>query len=109
MRRFVTALGASALRLVEGLGRMTVFFWAMVRALFRPPLRPRTLLREIYDVGVLSVALVCGAGFAVGMVLGLQGHHTLVRFGAEQALGTMVGLSLIRELGPVLTGLLVTG
>ena len=109
MRRFVTALGASALRLVEGLGRMAVFFWVMVRALFRPPLRPRTLLREIYDVGVLSVALVCGAGFAVGMVLGLQGHHTLVRFGAEQALGTMVGLSLIRELGPVLTGLLVTG
>jgi len=109
MGGFVQALGARTVRLVEGLGRIVDFSWKMLRAGVQPPLRPRRLLREVFDVGVLSVALVCGAGFAVGMVLGLQGYNTLVRFGAEQALGTMVGLSLIRELGPVLTGLLVTG
>jgi len=109
MGGFIQALGARTIRLVEGLGRIVDFSWKLIRAGVRPPLRPRRLLREVFDVGVLSVALVCGAGFAVGMVLGLQGYHTLVRFGAEQALGTMVGLSLIRELGPVLTGLLVTG
>jgi phospholipid/cholesterol/gamma-HCH transport system permease protein len=109
MGGFVQELGARTIRLIEGLGRMAGFSWKMLRAAVHPPLRPRRLLQEVFDVGVLSVALVCGAGFAVGMVLGLQGYNTLVRFGAEQALGTMVGLSLIRELGPVLTGLLVTG
>jgi phospholipid/cholesterol/gamma-HCH transport system permease protein len=49
------------------------------------------------------------SGLAVGMVLGLQGYHTLVRFGAERSLGALVGLSLIRELGPVLAALLITG
>lgn len=63
----------------------------------------------MYDVGLLSVALICGAGFAVGMVLGLQGYYTLVRFGAQESLGAVVGLMLIRELGPVFTGLLVIG
>ena len=60
-------------------------------------------------VTVLSLALICGAGATVGFVLGLQLYNTLSRFGAEESLGTVVGLSLIRELGPVLTGLLVTG
>ena len=64
---------------------------------------------ELYGVGVLSLAIVCISGISVGMVLGLQGYNTLVRFGAEESLGAVVGLSLIRELGPVLTALLVTG
>jgi phospholipid/cholesterol/gamma-HCH transport system permease protein len=75
----------------------------------RPPVRARRVVREVFDAGVLSVALVCGAGFAVGMVLGLQGYTTLVRFGAQESLGAVVGLVLIRELGPVFTGLLVIG
>jgi phospholipid/cholesterol/gamma-HCH transport system permease protein len=58
---------------------------------------------------VLSLAIVGASGLTVGMVLALQGYNTLVRFGAEQSLGAVVGLSLIRELGPVLTGLLVAG
>ena len=59
--------------------------------------------------GVLSVALICLSGFTVGMVLGLQLYTTLTRFGAEEGLGAVVGLSLVRELGPVVAGLLVTG
>jgi phospholipid/cholesterol/gamma-HCH transport system permease protein len=63
----------------------------------------------IYDLGFLSLLLIATCGFAVGAVLGLQGYTTLVRFGAEQSLGAVVGLTLIRELGPLVTGLLVTG
>jgi len=85
------------------------FAGAIVRAIVAPPLRGRRLLRAVFDAGVLSIALVCGAGFAVGMVLGLQGYTTLVRFGAQESLGAVVGLILIRELGPVFTGLLVIG
>jgi len=102
-------LGARASVGVEGLGRISAFAAGIVRALFAPPLRGRRILAGMFDVGVLSVALVCGAGFAVGMVLGLQGYTTLVRFGAQESLGAVVGLVLIRELGPVFTGLLVIG
>jgi phospholipid/cholesterol/gamma-HCH transport system permease protein len=58
---------------------------------------------------VLSLIIICVCGLAVGAVLGLQGYNTLSRFGAAESLGAVVGLSLIRELGPVLTALLATG
>ena len=74
-----------------------------------PPVRFREFVIEIFDLGVLSLVIICVCGLAVGMVLGLQGYNTLVRFGAEESLGAVVGLSLIRELGPVLTALLTTG
>jgi len=105
----VEALGFRVVSWVGTLGAMTVFLGTMVRALATPPLRLRRLVGEVYDSGVLSLLIVCGSGFAVGAVLGLQGYNTLVRFGAEDSLGSAVGLSLVRELGPVLTGLLVTG
>jgi phospholipid/cholesterol/gamma-HCH transport system permease protein len=73
------------------------------------PARPGRVVQEIFDVGVLSLVVISISGAAVGMVLGLQGYNTLIRFGAEESLGAVVGLSLVRELGPVLTGLLVTG
>ena len=69
----------------------------------------RAVRPELFNLGVLSLVIICVCGLAVGMVLGLQGYNTLVRFGAEQSLGAVVGLSLIRELGPVLTALLATG
>ncbi|HET6303212.1 MAG TPA: MlaE family lipid ABC transporter permease subunit [Myxococcota bacterium] len=105
----VEALGARAQRLVLELGRMARFGAAIVLAAVRPPWRVRRLVFEVFDTGVLSLAIVGASGLTVGMVLALQGYNTLVRFGAEQSLGAVVGLSLIRELGPVLTGLLVTG
>ena len=106
---FVSKLGATLSNKVATLGRVAAFAGEIARAIVSPPLRGRRVMREIYDVGVLSLALVCGAGFAVGMVLGLQGYTTLVRFGAQESLGAVVGLVLIRELGPVFTGLLVIG
>jgi len=105
----VRAIGAAALRALRGLGRFTLFVTAVLDAARRPPFRLRRLIAEVYDAGVLSLLIVCVSGFAVGMVLGLQGHNTLSRFGAEESLGAVVGLSLIRELGPVLTSLLVAG
>jgi phospholipid/cholesterol/gamma-HCH transport system permease protein len=109
LRALVEALGARAQRVVLELGRMARFGAAISLALLRPPWRVRRLVWEVFYTGVLSLAIVCASGFTVGMVLALQGYNTLVRFGAEQSLGAVVGLSLIRELGPVLTGLLVAG
>ncbi|MCP5042948.1 MAG: ABC transporter permease [bacterium] len=91
------------------MGRISRFGVNVVANLFRPPPRITRTIEAVYDLGFLSVVLIATSGFAVGAVLGLQGYTTLVRFGAEQSLGAVVGLTLIRELGPVLTGLLVTG
>jgi phospholipid/cholesterol/gamma-HCH transport system permease protein len=105
----IARLGARASEGAMGLGRLTRFAGWIALAMVRPPFRFRSLLRASFDAGVLSLAIVCASGIAVGMVLGLQGYTTLVRFGAEESLGAVVGLTLIRELGPVVTGLLVTG
>ena len=66
-------------------------------------------MREIYDTGVLSLPIIVLSGITVGLVLGLQLFWVLSVFGAETSLGGVIGLVLVRELGPVLTGLLVTG
>jgi phospholipid/cholesterol/gamma-HCH transport system permease protein len=105
----VRRLGAETLETVRGLGEFGVFSVRLTDAGRRRPLRIGRLVAEVYDVGVLSLIIITVSGLAVGMVLGLQGHNTLVRFGAEESLGAVVGLSLVRELGPVLTALLVAG
>ena len=105
----IRALGWRLLRVLSELGGMLMFTLAFLKAAVTPPIRGRRFVEEIYNQGFLSLIIVCVSGLAVGMVLGLQGYNTLVRFGAESSLGTVVGLSLIRELGPVLTALLVIG
>ncbi|MEK8020481.1 MAG: lipid asymmetry maintenance ABC transporter permease subunit MlaE, partial [Candidatus Parabeggiatoa sp.] len=72
-------------------------------------LRPRLVIAQVYAVGVLSLSIILVSGFFVGMVLGLQGYNTLVNFGATESLGVFLSLSLVRELGPVLTALLFAG
>ncbi|MEK9711961.1 MAG: lipid asymmetry maintenance ABC transporter permease subunit MlaE [Thalassolituus sp.] len=67
------------------------------------------LIRQIHSVGVRSLSIIVVAGFFVGMVLALQGHNILVKFGSVSALGTMVSLTLLRELGPVMAALLFAG
>jgi phospholipid/cholesterol/gamma-HCH transport system permease protein len=109
MRGPIRNLGARSTALIEGLGRVANFGGAISSSLVQPPTRFGFFLRALYDAGVLSVALICLSGFTVGMVLGLQLYTTLTRFGAEEGLGAVVGLSLVRELGPVVAGLLVTG
>ena len=105
----IQVVGRQTIDVVVGFGRIARFSGDVFRNLFRGPLRFSRTMEAIYDQGFLSVILIATSGFAVGAVLGLQLYGTLVRFGAEESLGTVMGLSLIRELGPVLTGLLVTG
>ena len=69
-------------------------------------IRFHLIIREIYSAGVLSLIIILVSGLFVGMVLGLQGYETLQKFGSESAVGTLVALSLVRELGPVIAALL---
>jgi len=105
----VSHVGYKAIRFVQQLGSMAAFTVDIARTALTPPVRFAAFARELHKLGVRSLLIICVCGLAVGMVLGLQGHHTLVRFGAQRSLGAVVGLSLIRELGPVLTALLVAG
>ncbi len=107
--RAIQDLGFLAIRFVDDLGKLALFTLQILAARCTPPLRAGEFVTELFKLGVLSLIIICVSGMAVGMVLGLQGYNTLVRFGAEQSLGAVVGLSLIRELGPVLTALLATG
>jgi phospholipid/cholesterol/gamma-HCH transport system permease protein len=71
--------------------------------------RPRLIVREIFSTGVLSLLIILVSAFFVGMVLGLQGYNTLQKYGSSEAIGVLVALSLVRELGPVVTALLFAG
>ena len=109
MKDAIARLGAGTQDVVLELGRIAIFGTRVLGAMLKPPYRLRRLVYELYDVGVLSLPIICASAVVVGAVLGLQLHIVLTNFGAEASLGQVVGLVLIRELGPVLTGLLVTG
>jgi len=93
------------------LGRSFIFLLQLLAALIpaSSKLRVRLLTQQIWSVGNQSLVIIVVSGIFVGMVLALQGYRTLVTFGAEESLGVVVGLSIVRELGPVLTGLLFAG
>ncbi|MBK8101774.1 MAG: lipid asymmetry maintenance ABC transporter permease subunit MlaE [Cellvibrionales bacterium] len=99
-------LGAWFINTLWKLGFASRFLAAVVMQSGQLFLRPQLLIREIFFAGVLSLIIIVVSGLFVGMVLGLQGYNTLVRFGSADALGTLVALSLLRELGPVLAALL---
>lgn len=105
----IVRLGRVGLASVQAMGRAGMMLYNAVVG-FSPygSLWP-LLVKQIYSVGVLSLVIIIVSGFFIGMVLGLQGYNTLIRFGAEQAIGQLVALSLVRELGPVVTGLLFAG
>jgi phospholipid/cholesterol/gamma-HCH transport system permease protein len=105
----VRALGAYALRQVYSTGRLGMFLIYTIRGLIRPPGKFWPTLKQIQFIGTKSIAVIGFTAAFTGMVLALQGYHTLTRFGAEGWLGSAVGLSLVRELGPVLSALMVTG
>ncbi len=103
---FFQALGRRVNSGIWHLGFASRFLLAIIMhsgmALRRFPLT----IREIYFTGVLSLIVIVVSGLFVGMVLALQGYDTLQRFGSSEALGVLVALSLVRELGPVVAGLL---
>ena len=109
MTGLIQDLGRSAIGFVERVGRAHIFLLqalAGIPAIWR---HPYLLTAQLYSVGVLSVQIIVISGLTVGMVLGLQMYNTLTDFGAEESLGPVVALSLVRELGPVLSALLFSG
>lgn len=99
-------LGARVIDAVWRVGVVARFFVSILLHSGSSLKRINLTLREIYFSGVLSLTIILISGLFVGMVLGLQGYETLQRYGSEEVLGTLVALSLVRELGPVLAGLL---
>lgn len=94
---------------VARLGEYGLFFVQSLRGILSKPLRTKKIIYEIFSVGYESLTIIVLTGFFTGMVLGLQGYHTLKRFGAEGMLGAGVAYSLLAELAPVLSALLLTG
>ncbi len=109
MLKFFQSLGGRGLSFFERLGRANIFIFRVIVGLPSLFLQPRLLVQQLYSVGVLSIQIIAISGLTVGMVLGLQMYTTLVDFGAEDSLGPVVALALVRELGPVLAALLFAG
>src|SRR4030066_969263 len=106
---FIRNLGALSLIGLRGTGRMGLFLAKTFFFTVTPPLKFSQLLKQIRFIGFQSALVIFMTGAFTGMVLGLQGFYTLNRFGSAALLGPMVALSLIKELGPVLSALMVTG
>ncbi len=102
-------LGRSAIGYTSGLGRLGIFLGYGLFSIFKPPFNFRRFLDQVYFIGPKSMFVVSLTGLFTGMVLGIQGYYALSQVGSETVLGAGVALSLIRELGPVLTALMVTG
>ncbi|UCJ16867.1 lipid asymmetry maintenance ABC transporter permease subunit MlaE [Pseudomonas sp. MM211] len=105
----VRLFGRAGIDVVATLGRSTIF---LLRALFGRGTSGNSLqllIKQLYSVGVLSLAIIVVSGLFIGMVLSLQGFSILAKYGSEQAVGQMVALTLLRELGPVVTALLFAG
>lgn len=109
MRAYVEKVGNNALYVVEQAGMMGVFLINSLVRMVTPPYRLYPTVKQIHFIGAKSLTVILVAGAFTGMVIALQFYNTLVRFGSVNLLGSAVALSLIRELGPVLTGLMVVG
>jgi len=102
-------LGSFALGTIHELGEISLFGLSSIARFGTQRHRGKKLVTAIYEIGVRCTPIVLTVGLFTGLVMGLQLYYTLVKFGAESALGTAVALSLIRELGPVLTALMIVG
>lgn len=97
------------LTFVGALGRLGIFSGQSLVLIFMSPIKTDRIVRQIHFLGVSSLLVIVLTGLFTGMVLSLQGYHTLKQYGSEAYLGAAVTRSLIMELGPVLAGLMVTG
>jgi phospholipid/cholesterol/gamma-HCH transport system permease protein len=99
--------GRAAIGWTHHLGASTVFLFLAFLKIFRPKQLTK-IVQQVYYIGARSTLIIMLIGLFTGMVLGLQSYHALVKFGAQGALGTLVALSLVREMGPVLTAIMIT-
>jgi phospholipid/cholesterol/gamma-HCH transport system permease protein len=106
---FLGRIGRYAIDQIAGMGRMFVFLISAIVQAFRAPAKLRLIVYHIKTIGVDSLSVVALSGFFTGMVMGFQGYYSLRQFNAESWLGSATALSLLRELGPVLSAFMVTG
>ncbi|MBI5638941.1 MAG: ABC transporter permease [Nitrospirae bacterium] len=109
MINLIRSLGAYFLSTLRGMGHMFIFLMNSVYLIFMPPFKFNLLLRQIRFIGNKSLVVILLTGACTGMVLALQLFYILRKFGSEALLGPGIALSLLRELGPVLSALMVTG
>lgn len=109
MMEFISSIGASVILAIRAMGRATFMLWGALVG--KPEFRKHTplFIKQLHVLGVQSLLIIMLSGLFIGMVLGLQGYVVLVDFSAETSLGQLVSLSLLRELGPVVTALLFAG
>jgi phospholipid/cholesterol/gamma-HCH transport system permease protein len=105
----IAALGRETLEVVRALGHNAAFFWELLRTLPKSLRRPYFAVAQVHALGNLSLLVILSSGLAVGFVLALQTYYALVTYGAADSVGLVVNLSLVRELGPVVTALLFAG
>ncbi len=106
---FVALIGRAFLGFLATAGRLVLFALEGTTHIFRPPFYFRLIRRQMVDIGYYSMPVVGMTGLFAGMVLALQSYTGFARFSAEGAVATVVVLSMTRELGPVLAGLMVAG
>jgi len=102
-----TFIGEAVISWINGLGTATVFLFMALVKTFRPKQLSK-VIQQVYYIGARSTTIIMLVSLFTGMVLGLQSYHALIKFGAVGGLGALVSLSLIRELGPVLTAIMIT-
>ncbi|MDX1915530.1 MAG: lipid asymmetry maintenance ABC transporter permease subunit MlaE [Methylophilus sp.] len=110
--RLVLLLQRIGTRVIDSIWRLgsgARLFWLTLLSSAESFRRFYLIIREVYFTGVLSLIIILVSAFFVGMVLGLQGYNTLQKYGSSEAIGVLVALSLVRELGPVVTALLFAG
>ncbi|EJN6828106.1 ABC transporter permease [Vibrio cidicii] len=109
LTNFVSGVGRRFMAICESFGRASLMLFGAVFTRPQPIKNLPLLVKQVHSVGVQSLAIIVVSGLFIGMVLSLQGYVILVDYGAEGSLGQMVALSLLRELGPVVTALLFAG
>ncbi len=107
LARPFAVIGAAVITWVNHLGASVIFLILAMLKIFRHKQLSKAV-QQLYYIGARSVPIIMLIGLFTGMVLGLQSYHALVKFGAQGALGTLVALSLVREMGPVLTAIMIT-
>ena len=107
--QYLARLGRWALSILATLGEFLLFFVDGVRHVFITPKLFSKVVRQMHTIGVQSLFVIVLIGLFTGLVLGLQGYYVLVKFGSTGFLGAAVSLTLVRELGPVLTAIMLTG
>lgn len=107
--KVLTATGSRILSFAQYIGDLTVFAFSALRHLFHKPLFFGLIVRQIMEIGVRSFPLVAISSLAIGIVLSMHSIHLLKQFGAVHYVAAAVGLSVVKELGPVLTALMVAG